>query len=305
MSSNVIELDRVSYAYGAVPAVQDVSLAVGHGEVVAMLGRNGAGKSTTLLMLLGLLPPRTGTARLFGASPGEAVAAGRVGAMPQVGGLLHRASVRDLLTFLHGVYPNPMPVAAALDLADLTDVAGRTVERLSGGQAQRVRFAMAIIGQPDLLVMDEPTAALDVAARRAFWLAIRAYADRGRTILFSTHYLDEADDNADRIVVLGGGRVLADGTAAEVKGQVATRTVSVAAAANLDADPYLGLPGVAAVDRRGDRVLLSSTDSDATVLALAEAGLLRDLAVTAVDLEDAFIALISHQPTHQPARQEA
>jgi ABC-2 type transport system ATP-binding protein len=288
MTTNAVELDRLSYSYGPVTAVHDVSLDIAAGEVVAMLGPNGAGKSTTLLMLLGLLPPRTGTVRLFGGAPADAVAAGRIGAMPQVGGLLPRASVRDLLTFLHRLYPRPMSVAAALDLADLADLARRPVDRISGGQAQRVRFAMAVIGQPDLIVLDEPTAALDVAARRAFWLAIRAYADRGRTVVFSTHYLEEADDNADRIVVIGGGRVLAEGTAADVKCRVAVRTVSVAAVPDA---AYGSLPAVVGVQHRGERVQLASTDSDATVLALAGAGLLRDLEVTGADLEDAFLAL--------------
>ncbi|MER7006499.1 ABC transporter ATP-binding protein [Dactylosporangium sp. NPDC000555] len=284
---NAVDLQKLSYAYGSVHAVEDITLRVTAGEVVAVLGPNGAGKSTMLLMLLGLLPPRTGTVRLFGGSPQKAAAAGRVGAMPQAGGLLPRSTVGDLLTFLHRVYAHPMPVAEALDLADLTTVAGRTVERLSGGQAQRLRFAMAVIGRPDLLVLDEPTAALDVESRRAFWAAMRAYAGQGRTVLFSTHYLEEADANADRIVVLDRGRVLADGTAAEVKRRVEVRTVSVT---NLEQD-YSVLPGVVAFAVKNGRAVLTSTDSDATVLALAAAGLLRDLEVTGAGLEEAYLAL--------------
>lgn len=184
---NAVDLQKLSYSYGSVQAVEDITLTVAPGEVGAVLGPNGAGKSTTLLMLLGLLPPRTGTVRLFGRTPQAAVAAGQVGAMPQAGGLPPRSTVGDLLTFLHQVYPHPMPVAEALELAELTGLAGRTVERLSGGQAQRLRFAMAVIGQPDLLVLDEPTAALDVESRRAFWAAMRSYAAQGRTVLFSTH----------------------------------------------------------------------------------------------------------------------
>jgi ABC-2 type transport system ATP-binding protein len=284
---DAVELRELSYAYGKVLAVEDVSLNVAAGEVVAVLGPNGAGKSTTLLMLLGLLPPRTGTVRLLGSSPAGAVAAGRIGAMPQVGGLLPRSTVGDLLTFLHDVYPHPMPVAEALDLADLTEFAGRTVERLSGGQAQRLRFAMAVIGRPDLLVLDEPTAALDVASRRAFWTAMRGYVAAGRTVLFSTHYLEEADDNADRIVVLDRGRVIADGTAAEVKRRVDVHTVSV----RWHDQDYSVLPGVVAVAEKQGRAMLTSTDSDATVLALAGAGLLQELEVTGADLEEAFLAL--------------
>ncbi|GAA2361622.1 ABC transporter ATP-binding protein [Dactylosporangium salmoneum] len=282
-----IDLQNLSYAYGSVQAVEDVTLTVAEGEVVAVLGPNGAGKSTTLLMLLGLLPPRAGTARLFGGDPQAAAAAGRVGAMPQAGGLLPRSTVGDLLEFLHQVYPHPMPVAEALDLAGLTGLAGRTVERLSGGQAQRLRFAMAVIGRPRLLVLDEPTAALDVESRHAFWTAIRAYAGGGRTVLFSTHYLEEADANADRIVVLDRGRVLIDGTAADVKRRVAVRTVSV----EDQGHDYSVLPGVVACSVRAGRAVLTSADADATVLALAEAGLLRDLEVAGAGLEEAYLAL--------------
>jgi ABC-2 type transport system ATP-binding protein len=284
---NAVELHQLSYAYGSVRAVEDISLTVTAGEVVAVLGPNGAGKSTTLLMLLGLLPPRTGTVRLFGTSPQAAAAAGRVGAMPQAGGLLPRSTVGDLLTFLHRVYPHPMPVAEALDLAALTGLAGRTVERLSGGQGQRLRFAMAVIGRPDLLVLDEPTAALDVEARHAFWAAIRGYASQGRTVLFSTHYLEEADANADRIVVLDRGRVLADGTAADVKRRVAVRTVSV----QDQGHDYSVLPGVVASAVKDGRAVLTTNDADATVLALAEAGLLRDIEVAGAGLEEAYLAL--------------
>ncbi|WP_432828976.1 ABC transporter ATP-binding protein [Dactylosporangium sp. CA-092794] len=282
-----VELQNLSYSYGSLQAVHDITLTVGAGEVVAVLGPNGAGKSTTLLMLLGLLPPRTGTVRLFGGSPQAAAAAGRIGAMPQAGGLLPRSTVGDLLTFLHQVYPHPMPVAEALELAELTGLAGRTVERLSGGQAQRLRFAMAVIGRPDLLILDEPTAALDVESRRAFWAAMRGYAGQGRTVLFSTHYLEEADANADRIVVLDRGRVIADGTAADVKRRVQVRTVIVADQ-NHD---YSVLPGVVAFARHQGRAVLTSTDSDATVLALAEARLLCDLEVTGVGLEEAYLTL--------------
>ncbi|MFF5227445.1 ABC transporter ATP-binding protein [Dactylosporangium sp. NPDC000521] len=289
---STVELDRVSYAYsGGGLAVRDVSLRIEAGEVVAMLGPNGAGKSTTLLLLLGMLPPRTGTARLFGGPVARAVAGGRVGAMPQAGGVPPRSSVRDLLEFLHAVYPRPMPVAEAIALADLDGLAGRTVERLSGGQQQRLRFAMAVIGRPDLLILDEPTAALDVQSRRAFWASIRGYAAQGRTVLFSTHYLEEADDNADRIVVLDRGRVIADGTATSVKRMVAVRTVSVAEPQDGQESGFERLPGVVAVARRDGRVVLTTTDSDATVLALAAAGLLRDLEVVGAGLEDAFLTL--------------
>jgi ABC-2 type transport system ATP-binding protein len=284
-----IDLRGVSFRYGQVRAVDGLTLTIRPGEVVALLGPNGAGKSTTINLMLGVLAPDAGTVQVAGHSPAQAVASGQVGAMPQEGGLVPRTTVAELVRFLHSLYPDPMPVAEVLATAGLTDLAGRTVERLSGGQAQRLRFAMALVGRPDLLVLDEPTAALDVASRREFWAAMRGYARTNRTVVFSTHYLEEADDNADRIVVIAGGRTIADGTSDEIKKVVAGRTVSfdlTGTSAGLDR-----LPGVVAVEIRGDRAHLSTTDSDATVVALAGAGLVRDLEVVGAGLEEAFMTL--------------
>jgi ABC-2 type transport system ATP-binding protein len=288
-----VDLRGVSFRYGQVRAVDGLNLTIRPGEVVALLGPNGAGKSTTINLTLGVLAPDAGTIRIAGRSPAQAVASGRIGAMPQEGGLVPRTTVAELVRFLHGLYPDPMPVADVLAAAGLTDLAGRTVERLSGGQAQRLRFAMALVGHPGLLVLDEPTAALDVASRREFWAAMRGYARSNRTIVFSTHYLEEADDNADRIVVIAGGRTIADGTGDEIKKVVAGRTVSfdlTGTSAGLDR-----LPGVVAVEIRGDRAHLSTTDSDATVVALASAGLVRDLEVVGAGLEEAFMTLTGGQ----------
>jgi ABC-2 type transport system ATP-binding protein len=284
-----VDLRGVSFRYAQIRAVDGLTLTIRPGEVVALLGPNGAGKSTTINLMLGVLAPDTGTVRISGMAPAQAIKQGRIGAMPQEGGLVPRTSVAELIRFLHGLYPDPMPVAEVLAIAGLTDLAGRTVERLSGGQAQRLRFAMALVGHPDLLVLDEPTAALDVASRREFWAAMRGYARSNRTIVFSTHYLEEADDNADRIVVIAGGRTIADGTSDEIKKVVAGRTVSfdlTGTSAGLDR-----LPGVVAVEIRGDRAHLSTTDSDATVVALAGAGLVRDLEVVGAGLEEAFMTL--------------
>ncbi|MEU8786087.1 ABC transporter ATP-binding protein [Streptomyces sp. NPDC048637] len=273
-------------------AVDGLELEIAAGETVALLGRNGAGKSTTLNMLLGLLPPSSGTVRLFGGPPESAVRAGRVGAMLQDGKAIPRVTVRELITFVAATYPHPMDVTEALELAGLEDFGGRRVDRLSGGQAQRVRFAVALAGNPQLLVLDEPTAALDVEARRAFWRSMRTYARRGHTVLFSTHYLEEADEHADRIVVIDGGRVVADGSGAAIKRRAGGSRVSfdLAGAAT---GPLSGLPGVSAVEIRGDRALLRTTDSDATVMALTGLGLVRGLQVTPASLEDAFLALTS------------
>lgn len=280
-------------AFGAVRAVDGVDLEIGRGETVALLGRNGAGKSTTISLLLGLNEPDEGTVALFGGPPEAAVRAGRVGAMLQETRPVPRVTVRELVSFVAGRYPAPLPVADALELAGIGDLAGRRVDRLSGGQVQRVRFAVALAGNPDLIVLDEPTAALDVEARRAFWDSMRSYARRGHTVLFSTHYLEEADAHADRILVIDHGRLVADGTGEQLKRSVGGNLVSFDLAGR-GTEGLTLLPGVVSVEVRGDRALLRTDDSDATVLALAELGAIRGLEVVPASLDDAFMVLTSH-----------
>lgn len=280
-------------AFGAVRAVDGVDLEIGRGETVALLGRNGAGKSTTISLLLGLNEPDEGTVALFGGPPEAAVRAGRVGAMLQETRPVPRVTVRELVSFVAGRYPAPLPVADALELAGIGDLAGRRVDRLSGGQVQRVRFAVALAGNPDLIVLDEPTAALDVEARRAFWDSMRSYARRGHTVLFSTHYLEEADAHADRILVIDHGRLVADGTGEQLKRSVGGNLVSFDLAGR-GTEGLTLLPGVVSVEVRGDRARLRTDDSDATVLALAGLGAIRGLEVVPASLDDAFMALTSH-----------
>lgn len=273
-----------------VRAVDGIDLTVERGETVALLGRNGAGKSTTISLLLGLDEPDSGGVQLLGRTPEQAVRAGRVGAMLQDGQPIPRVTVRELIAFVASTYPSPMPVPESLALAGVSAYADRRVDKLSGGQVQRVRFAVALAGNPELIVLDEPTAALDVEARRAFWDAMRAYARRGNTVLFSTHYLEEADENADRIVVIDHGRIVADGSAERIKESVGGSRVSF----DLAGGPTEGLellPGVNAVEVRGDRALLRTDDSDATVIELARLGRVRDLQVSRPTLEDAFLSL--------------
>jgi ABC-2 type transport system ATP-binding protein len=222
----------------------------------------------------------------------EAVTRGDVGAMLQEGSLIPELTVKESVDFIRRLYPNPLPLDEVLRMADLTELAGRRADKLSGGQTQRVRFALAIAGGPKLLLLDEPTAAMDVESRRSFWDNMRAYAAQGRTILFATHYLEEADENSDRVVVVARGRVVADGTAAEIKSGVAGHAVSFRlgsqSAAGLDA-----LPGVSAVEIQAGRVTVRTGDPDATVDALYRKTALdvRDLQLHGADLEDAFLAL--------------
>ncbi|WP_246113424.1 ABC transporter ATP-binding protein [Streptomyces montanus] len=278
--------------FGAVRAVDGVDLELAAGETVALLGRNGAGKSTAISLLLGLHEPDEGVVRLFGVTPEESVRAGRVGAMLQDGRPVPRVTVGELVGFVARTYPRPIPVAEALELAGIAELADRRVDRLSGGQQQRVRFAVALIGNPALIVLDEPTAALDVEARHAFWDSMRAYARRGHTVLFSTHYLEEADANADRIVVIDRGRIVADGSGEQLRRAAGGNLVSFDLA-GAGTEGLTLLPGVVSVEVRGDRARLRTEDSDATVIALAERGAIRGLEVVAASLDDAFLALTS------------
>jgi ABC-2 type transport system ATP-binding protein len=214
---SIVSFDEVTRRYGTLTAVDRLDLRVEPGETVALLGPNGAGKTTTVELLLGLATPDQGVVRLFGGRPADAIARGRVGAMLQDAGLPQGVRVAELVGLVRGLYPNPFPLADALRLTDLEQVANRRVERLSGGQRQRVRLALALAGNPELLVLDEPTASLDVQARRAFWQRMRAGAAAGRTVLFATHRLEEADAVADRVVVLARGRLLADGPPDQVR----------------------------------------------------------------------------------------
>ncbi|MBY8869809.1 ABC transporter ATP-binding protein [Streptomyces sp. RCPT1-4] len=287
-------------SYGAVRAVAGMDLEIGRGETVALLGRNGAGKSTAISLLLGLTAPDAGAVELFGGPPERAVRAGLVGAMLQEARAVTRVTVRELVGFVAGRYPDPLPLAEVLELAGITELAGRRVDRLSGGQTQRVRFAVALAGNPSLLVLDEPTAALDVEARRAFWESMRAYARGGRTVLFSTHYLEEADDHADRIVVLDRGRIVADGTGERLRHSAGGALVAFDLAGR-GTEGLERLPGVRSVEVRGDRARLRTDDSDATVIALAELGAIRGLEVAPPSLDDAFLALTSGGAEHGTA----
>ncbi|MFE9603489.1 ABC transporter ATP-binding protein [Streptomyces hokutonensis] len=280
--------------FGAVRAVDGVDLEIGRGETVALLGRNGAGKSTAISLLLGLNAPDAGTVELFGAAPESAVRSGLVGAMLQEARAVPRVTVGELVAFVARRYPAPMPVARALELAGIGELAGRRVDRLSGGQTQRVRFAVALAGNPSLIVLDEPTAALDVEARHAFWQSMRAFARRGHTVLFSTHYLEEADAHADRIVVIDRGRIVADGTGEQLKRAAGGSLVSIDLAGRPTED-LAQLPGVRTLEIRGDRALLRTDDSDATVIALAARNAIRGLEVTPASLDDAFLALTAHE----------
>ncbi|MEV0234962.1 ABC transporter ATP-binding protein [Nonomuraea sp. NPDC050786] len=289
---NAIVFDHVSKHYGDVLAVDDLSLAIEPGKTVALLGPNGAGKSTSINLLLGLLKPTRGTVSIHGRTPDQAVRAGEMGAMLQNGALIPELSVKELIDLVRRLYPRPLGLEEILKLADLTDLANRRANKLSGGQSQRVRFALAIAGAPRILLLDEPTAAMDVESRLRFWAGMHDYAADGRTVLFATHYLEEADEHSDRVIVIAKGRLAADGTAAEIKAAAGGHTVSF----SLGDQPAAGLdrlPGVTVVEVVAGIVTLHTTDTDATLAGLYRGTALdvRGLKVSGADLEAAFLAL--------------
>jgi ABC-2 type transport system ATP-binding protein len=290
-SSSGIELRDLAKSYGPIEAVRGIDVSVEPGETVALLGPNGAGKSTTIDMLLGLTRPDRGTVEVFGVPPREAVARGAVGAMLQTGALIRDLSVNELIRMVASLYPKPLGVDETIELTHIGDIANQRTQKLSGGQTQRVRFALALVTNPDLLVLDEPTVAMDVESRHAFWSTMRESASRGKTVLFATHYLEEADDFADRVVLMAAGRVVADGPPTEIKGMVGTRTIR-ATLPGPSADELASLPGVTQVERRGEAIILACTDSDAAIRALLQRfPEARDLEIAGAGLEEAFLEL--------------
>jgi ABC-2 type transport system ATP-binding protein len=282
-------------SYGPTVALAGLDLHVAAGETVALLGPNGAGKTTTIGLLLGLLAPGGGQVRVCGRPPSQAVARGLVGAMLQDAGLMPGVRVGELLAMVRGLYPRPLPLDELVGIAGLGPLLHRRADRLSGGQAQRVRFAIAIAGDPLMLVLDEPTAAMDVQARRSFWAQIHAFAGRGRTVLFATHYLHEADDAADRVVVIAGGRKIADGPPAAIKANFGDQQVRFTLVQGSLA-PIAALDGVRAVEHDGTRVTLHSSNPDATVRSLARSGLAwSGLEVGGPDLETSFLRLLGEK----------
>ena len=288
-----IDLRGLHKSFGTVRAVDGIDLAITPGEVVAFLGPNGAGKTTTIDMLLGLANPDSGTVSVLGLDPSRAIAEGRVSAVMQSGGLLKDLTVGETVELTASFFRTTRTAQDVMSRAGIADIADRRVGKCSGGQQQRLRFALALLPDPDVIILDEPTTGMDVEGRRDFWTALRADASRGRTILFATHYLEEADAYADRIVLISHGKIVADGSAAQVKNLASGRLVSVSLPdiTASETTTLEGLPGVQSVELRGDRVLVRTSDSDGVARHLLTTTKATDVEITARGLEDAFIAL--------------
>jgi ABC-2 type transport system ATP-binding protein len=290
----IATLTGITKRYGSASAptfaLDRLNLALRPGEIVALLGPNGAGKSTAIKLLLGLIAPTSGSARVFGSDPREAITRTRVGAMLQVSRITEMLKVREHLDLFRSYYPNPLPIPDILRIAQLQGIEDRLFGQLSGGQKQRVLFALALCGNPDLIFLDEPTVGMDIEARRGLWAEIRVLSALGKTVLLTTHYLEEADALADRIIVINKGRVICEGTPAEIKRNSGGRRIRCRT--TLSSELLQALPSVTSVDRNGDTTIVTAFNAENVVREM----LLRDETLTGLEiaspaLEDAFLAL--------------
>ena len=291
----VIELDHASKRFGHLEAVKDVSFEIGQGELVALLGPNGAGKTTSITLLLGLRTPSAGHARIFGLSPTDRRARSRVGVMLQESGVPDTLTVHELVDLFSSYYPHPLPVDQAIGLAGLTEQSKQQSRKLSGGQRQRLYFALAVCGDPDVIFFDEPTVGMDVESRRVFLASIKQFAEQGKTIMLTTHYLEEADELAERIIVIDRGVLVADASPTEIKSRVLAKRIAFRSSSHLREADFEGLPVTnLKIDEKGVRLL--SNSPEAVLRELFRRNLdIKDLQVTGADLEEAFLS-ITGQP---------
>jgi ABC-2 type transport system ATP-binding protein len=290
----IAALTNITKLYGTIVALDGLSLSLRPGEVVALLGPNGAGKSTAVKLLLGLIAPTSGTAQVFGSDPRKAITRTRVGAMLQVARVTETLRVREHLDLFRSYYPHPLPIADILRIAQLQGIEDRLFSQLSGGQRQRLLFALAICGNPDLIFLDEPTVGLDIEARRALWQQIRSLSAQGKTVLLTTHYLEEADALAHRVIVINKGRVLSEGTPSEIKRNSGGRTIRCQT--RLSREFLYTLPGVANVTYNEGAVVVTASEAETVVREmLSRDETLSGLEVASPALEDAFLALTKNQ----------
>lgn len=302
------QLSDVRKRYGTLPALDGVDLELGPGEVLALLGANGAGKTTAIGLLLGLLAADSGTATLFGQPPQSLAARRRIGVMLQSAGIPDASLVGELLELTRSYYPDPRSVADCVALAGLDGLLDRRYGRLSGGQQRRVQFALAVCGRPQLLFLDEPTTGLDIEARQGLWRAIRELVGQGSSVLLTTHYLEEAEALADRVVVLHRGRVVAAGPMAEVRAHVSQRRIGCVS--TLDAATVAGWPQVRSARRDGGRLDIVVADAaEAVVRRLLDLDPgLHELEIQRAGLAEAFLELTQDAPAEasdEPLQQEA
>jgi ABC-2 type transport system ATP-binding protein len=295
-----VQLEHVSKNFGKVQALKQVSFKVDPGEVIAFLGPNGAGKTTAISLMMGLRAPDSGTATIFGRDPRDPQNRSRIGAMLQESDVPSTLKVREVVDFIGRAYSNPLSVSKALEMADLSELANRPASNLSGGQKKRLAFALAVIGNPDVLFLDEPTAALDVEARRGFWEQVGTFTRSGKTIILTTHYLEEADAIAERIVVINAGEIVAQGTPAAIKARVGGKVVRFKSP-QLEAAKLEKLP-ITRSSINSETVELYTLEPEQVLRELfARNVLMSDLEVHGGGLEEAFVQITNLQSQHSTA----
>ncbi|HYM97600.1 MAG TPA: ABC transporter ATP-binding protein [Candidatus Sulfotelmatobacter sp.] len=294
MAAPIAELDNASKRYGDVLALDGVSFEISTGEVVAMLGPNGAGKTTSISLMLGSRKPTSGTARLFGLDPRDLRARSRIGVMLQESGVPGMLKVDEIVGLFASYYPAPLGVAEAIEMAGLKEKTKSLVKDLSGGQRQRLYLALAVCGNPDVLFLDEPTVGMDVEGRRRFLQEVGEFAAKGRSVVLTTHYLEEADQLARRVIVIDRGHVIADSTPAEIKSRVAAKRISFTSSRPIGAAELDGLP-LSSRQVDDHRVRMLTNDPEGVLRELFRRGVdMKELEVVGADLEEAFLAMTQH-----------
>ena len=292
----IARLHAVTKKYGPITALDNFSLTLNAGEVVALLGPNGAGKTTAVRLLLGLISPNSGSARVLGRDPRDSDARTRIGAMLQVSRVPEMLRVREHIDLFRSYYPQPLPMADVIRAAKLEGIEQQMFGKLSGGQKQRALFALALCGNPDLIFLDEPTVGMDIESRRALWDQVRALSAAGKTVLLTTHYLEEADMLASRVVVINKGKVVCEGTPAEIKHRVSGRRIRCIT--QLDPDFLRTLPTVSDVQQDREAVVVFAEHPESVIRTMLERdATLHGLEIAAAALEDAFLALTSNDST--------
>ncbi|PFN18830.1 ABC transporter ATP-binding protein [Bacillus cereus] len=292
----IIEVNGVSKTFKHKNAVNNVSFHVNKGEIVALLGPNGAGKTTTISMMLGLKDPTEGTVSIFGKSPKHRDVRNSLGAMLQEVSVIDSITVEEAIELFRSYYTNPVAKETLLQLSNLESERKQRCEKLSGGQKRRLNFALALAGNPDLLFLDEPTVGMDITSRKIFWETIRKLASEGKTIILTTHYLEEADALADRILLFANGKIIADGTPDEMKATISQKTVSFVATEKIPTALLKGLPNVTGVQSHEPRIILTTDDTDATLRAIFKKDLpVMDISVERGSLDEAFEQFVANQ----------
>ncbi|QVY63027.1 ABC transporter ATP-binding protein [Cytobacillus gottheilii] len=294
----IITLNGVTKKFKEMKAVDDVTLTIQKGEIVAILGPNGAGKTTTIMMMLGLLQPSSGTVTLFGSPPKEKKVRERIGTMLQEVSVIDALTVREILQLFRSYYPKSLSIHELVTLTGLNEEdMKKRADKLSGGQKRRLSFALALAGDPDLLFFDEPTVGMDISSRRKFWNTVKELQNKGKTVVFTTHYLQEADDAADRIILFQKGKVIADGTPAQIKSKLSRQSVSFVPGQNaLSYEELRSIPAVTEVYQKGDRCYLVSENSDIVVAEIFNRKLdVKDILVESGRLDEAFEQLTAQE----------